>query len=105
LYIKKISKPGNTNGLKLELFVNNPNETLGNDYVETSDYHIVISNQTYEISMSESIDISVGVETNIAVNRLYTSLKPKPFSNCIDLSKIDSSDSDLYRYMFLSNKT
>ena len=103
LDIKEISKSGKQNGLQLELFIGNPNEIL--DYIETSGYHIMIDNQTYKISNSKNIDISVGTETDIVLSRLYSSLKPKPFSYCIELDKIDSFDSDLYRYMFKSNKT
>jgi hypothetical protein len=101
--IQEISKPGKINGFQLELFIGNPNEIL--DYIETSGYHIMIDNQTYKISNSKNIDISVGTETDIVLSRLYSSLKPKPFSYCIELDKIDSFDSDLYRYMFKSNKT
>jgi hypothetical protein len=101
--IKKISKSGKQNGFQLELFIGNPNEIL--DYMISSGYHILINNQTYKISTFEGYDISTGIETDIAINRLYTSLKPKPFSDCIELDKIDSFDSDLYRYIFKSNKT
>jgi len=101
--IKEISKPGKINGFQLELFIGNPNEIL--DYMISSGYHILINNQTYKISTFEGYDISTGIETDIAINRLYTSLKPKPFSDCIELDKIDSFDSDLYRYIFKSNKT
>ena len=103
LDIKEISKPGKINGFQLELFIGNPNEIL--DYMISSGYHIMINNQTYKISTFEGYSVSTGIETDIAINRLYTSLKPKPFSDCIELDKIDSFDSDLYRHIFKSNKT
>jgi hypothetical protein len=103
LDIKEISKPGKINGFQLELFIGNPNEML--DYMVSSGYHILINNQTFKISIFEGYSISTGIETDIAINRLYTSLKPKPFSDCIELDKIDSFDSDLYRHIFKSNKT
>jgi hypothetical protein len=49
--------------------------------------------------------ISAGIETNFAINRIYEILKPKPYSECIDLNSIDSFDSHLYRVIYDSNQT
>ncbi len=99
----KINKAGNLHGLRLELFIGDPKNIP--KFIQTSGYHVIINNQTYGITFNEGYDISPGVETNLAINRLYESTKPKPYSECIDLNSIDSFDSYFYRVMFDSNKT
>jgi hypothetical protein len=98
-----ISKPGNMNGLRLELSIGNPNNVP--EFTETNGYHIMIHNHSYKISFNEGYDISTGVETNIAINRIYQRLKPKPFSDCMDLDSIDSFDSYFYKTIFRLNQT
>ncbi len=86
------------NGLRLKLFIGNP-KTIP-EFIETSGYHVIIHNQTYAITYNEGYDISPGIETNFAINRLYETNKPKPYSDCVDLDSIDSFDSDLLIYVF-----
>ncbi len=74
----KITKAGNKNGLRLKLFVGNPNNVP--KFIETNGYHVIIHNQTYKISINEGFDVSTGVETNVIINRIYETLKPKPYS-------------------------
>jgi hypothetical protein len=99
----QISKAGNINGLRLKLFVGNPNNVP--KFIETNGYHVIIHNQTYKISTNEGFDISTGVETSVIINRIYETLKPKPYSECIDLNSIDSFDSNLYRVLYGLNQT
>ena len=59
----QITKTGNINGLKLELFIGDPKNVP--DFLETFGYHVIIHNQTYPIAFNEGYDISTGVETNL----------------------------------------
>jgi hypothetical protein len=99
----KLNKPGNIFGFKLQLFIGNPNNIP--EFVEKSGYRVIIHNQTYTLSFNEGFEISTGVETNLAINRIYETLKPKPYSECIHLDTIDSFDSYLYRVIYSSNQT
>jgi len=99
----QISKAGNVNGLKLELFIRNPYNIP--NFIQSSGYHVIVHNRTYKISFFDGYDISAGVETNLAISRLYETNKPKPYSECIDLKSIESFDSNLYRVMFGLNQT
>jgi len=99
----QISKAGNLNGLKLELFIDNPNNIA--NFIQKSGYHVIIHNKTYKISLNDGYDISSGVETNLAVNKIYQTLKPKPHSDCIVLNTINSFDSYLYRAIYRLNQT
>jgi hypothetical protein len=99
----KISKSGNMNGFRLELFIGNPKNIP--NFIQTFGYHVIIHNQTYKISFNEGFDITTGMETNFAIKRLYETLKPKPYSECIDLDSIDSFDSYFYRVIYGLNQT
>jgi hypothetical protein len=99
----QISKAGNMNGLRLKLFIDNPKNIP--DFIERSGYHVIIHNQTYAISANEGYDISPGIETNLAVNKVYQTLKPKPHSDCIVLNTINSFDSYLYKAIYKLNQT
>ena len=99
----QINKAGNINGLRLELFIGNPYNIA--NFVSTTGYHVIIHNRTYKISLFDGYDISTGVETNLAISRLYVTNKPKPYSDCIDLNSIDSFDSDFYRVIYGLNQT
>jgi hypothetical protein len=99
----QISKAGNINGLRLELFIGNPYNIA--NFVSTTGYHVIVHNRTYKISLFDGYDISTGVETNLAISRLYVTNKPKPYSDCIDLNSIDSFDSDFYRAIYGLNQT
>jgi len=101
--LRKINKAGNMNGLRLELFIGNPSNIP--EFIHSSGYHVIIHNQTYAIKYNEGYDISPGIETNFAINRLYETKKPKPYSDCIELDSIDSFDSDLFRVTYGLNKT
>jgi hypothetical protein len=98
----KISKAGNINGLRLELFIGNPKNIP--KFIQTFGYHVIIQKQKNKITFNEGLDITTGIETNLAINRLYESNKPRPYSECIDLDSIDSFDSDLYRVIKESNQ-
>ncbi len=98
----QITKAGNLNGLKLELFIGHPQKIP--NFIETFGYHVIIHNQTYPIAFNEGYDISTGVETNLIVSRSYETSKPKPYSDCTDLSTL-SFDSYLYQVIIGLNQT
>jgi len=96
---KNQSQSGSANGLRLELFLGDPDFTP--PFIYTSGYNIMISNQSSDINFFEGYSVAPGMETNIILNRVYTSLKPHPYNECIN----SDFDSDLYRTLIKSNKT
>ena len=44
---------------------------------------IIIHNSTENPSTDNGFKVSTGVETNIAVNRVFTHKKEKPYSECV----------------------
>jgi len=61
---------------------------------------IFIHNQSYPPSASSAIRIEMGKETNIAVERTFTTNQPSPYTECQDLS---SFQSELYNLVLKSN--
>ena len=81
--IRKSKKIGWKNGLRLELFVGEPDRQQ--QYTYKAGVRIIIHNQS-DITLSEEngIDVSVGHQTNIGITRTITKRKPYPYSFCID---------------------
>ena len=48
----------------------------------SSGVRIVIHNQTHKPNFDEAMFVPVGSDTNIDVNRMFTSLLEKPYSDC-----------------------
>ena len=61
---------------------------------------IFIHNQSFPPSASSAIRIEMGKETNIAVERTFTTNQPSPYTECQDLS---SFQSELYNLVLKSN--
>lgn len=100
---------GRDNGLSVELFVGH-DETIP-FYQKTTGLQIFLFNQTKYLKMEyyiPRVSIKPGSEVNIEVKRKFTEKLPKPYSECdIDLrtANIETVDSELYRTLFLTNKT
>jgi hypothetical protein len=66
---------------------------------------VLINNQsiTPNFASDNFISIEPGKETDIIVDRIFTSNSPQPFSSCTDLAK--GFKSELYNFIINSNKT
>ena len=101
--IKTSKIAGFAYGLKLELYLGNPNDS--NTIIDSSGVRVFVHNQTDRPQSSEGIDVSSGEKTNIVINRVFDSKLGHPHSNCrSDLNTLGAFDSDLYRATFKSNK-
>ena len=77
---KRISDISTFNGLRLKIFTGPPEFSFPSD---STGLHIYIHNSTIEPSFLEGFDVPTGLETNIAVNRMFINKKEKPYSNCV----------------------
>lgn len=81
--LKLTQKPGQDNGLRLELFVGIPD--VNQRFVLKSGVRVIIHNQSITPFPDEDgIDVSAGKQTNIAIGRVFVNRLPDPFSDCID---------------------
>ena len=78
--LKNLSDEGFMSGLKLKLFTGFPKFSFLNEILGSI---IVIHNSTYNPSIENGLKVSTGLETNIAVNRVFTYKKEKPYSECV----------------------
>ena len=79
LKIKQTDRIGKQNGL--QLYINsNPNSSVSEN---STGIRINIHNSSIYPSHFEGIDILSGLETNIAIKRLFISQKEQPYSDCI----------------------
>ena len=72
---------GTQNGLQLELFIDDPTNTLSLSY--TTGLHVVVHNKSEMPSYLNGISASVGSYTNIAVSREFSSRMEQPYSPCV----------------------
>ena len=83
--IKEVNQAGTINGLRLKVF------TGFNEFSYPSDstgLHIMIHNSSIKPTSMEGFDIPTGLESNIALNRLFIYKKENPYSDCIaDIQK------------------
>ena len=78
----------------LNLIINTNSNYLSKQ--ESTGFHIMIHNSSIDPISSDGFDISSGVETHIAINRLFISKKPYPYSDCV-------SNTDNHGYEFLNS--
>ena len=63
---------------------------------------VFIHNQSFLPRSSDGVDIEMGKETSIAIQRTFTSNQPEPYSECVDNQRIDSFREE---YTKFSNQT
>ena len=93
---KNIYQIGKDFGLKLEVFTGNYKYPS----TEHTGLRIVIHNSSINPSTFEGLTVPTGLDTNIAVNRLYYFKQPNPYSKCI--SNIENHRSDLVQAIIKS---
>jgi hypothetical protein len=98
------SKPGQFNGLQIELYVGSPVDKY--QFAYTTGVHVFVHNKSTIPNFSDGIDVPTGKSTNIAINRVYFKRIEKPFSECTkDLTHIDSHESKFYKMIIRANQT
>ena len=81
--IKHSQQAGSDYGLQLELYVGDPVNQI--KYTHSSGIRVLIHNQTAEPVPEElGINCNPGVETNIAVSRLFIDHLSLPYNDCIE---------------------
>lgn len=76
-------KPGELNGLQVELFVGSP-ENLP-CWVTTNGVIVSVHNKSaFPLVAEEGIKLVTGKETNLVVDRTYVTRKSSPYGDCVD---------------------
>jgi hypothetical protein len=102
LDLKTSITPGKTYGLQLRI---GPLKSE-NKYPITfsTGLKVLINNQSFTPNVDDNfISVEPGKETDIAVDRTFTSNIPKPYSGCTDLTQ--GYNSELYNFIINSNKS
>ena len=63
--MRKIQKPGRFAGLYLQLFIGRPQSVYLSEF--TSGIHLLVSNQSIPVSLSEGINAKPGTITNVNI--------------------------------------
>lgn len=93
--ILKSTKIGPTNGLRIELFLNEPHDLRSLSV--SNGARVVVHNQTHSPSFYEGIHVAIGAETYVEVNRAFSSLLEKPYSDCMNYIDITHHPSKLVK--------
>ena len=106
--LKKSIHPGKFyNGLKLTLFESIPAPLKRISYTGHG-FVIKLENSSYKVGGNSIIDLLAGVETNVAVERIYSMQLPSPYSDCIEEDNHQNTskpfDTTLYD-MFINSNT
>jgi hypothetical protein len=92
---KKVTLPGKTNGLRMELITDQSDSI--NSLMFSRGVHIFINNQSIDPLRAEGIDISSGYETNIALNKNSFIKLSEPYSDCV---KDTLNQNEMSSYLF-----
>lgn len=96
---RQVTQSGPAFGLHLELYVEESNEPLSLSV--SSGAHVFIFNSSHPVDLMYSgFDVASGAQTNIALNRVYSSRLPEPFSNCDDADNIKKSYGSVLTNLF-----
>jgi hypothetical protein len=105
--LKQINNAGSGSALQIELFVGD--DSSDSVFISTSGAYIVVHNQSVTpLLESEGIHAATNFETNIAIERIFKTNLPYPYSSCLkNNTSPESSDSALYKAIFntLNQKT
>ena len=97
--LKKSTKTGWRNGLRLELYTGN--QLLQQQYTFKTGFRVIIHNKSIvTFSDKDGIDVAAGSQTNVAVTRTFMFRLGAPYSNCIDeLTDAVASQNDMLALM------
>jgi hypothetical protein len=93
----KIFNSGKLSGISLELFVGPIEDEYYNELISSIGAYIFIHNNSIKPISSEGFAIPTGINTNIALDRIFSNRISQPYSNCINLN--EPHDSYLYNYL------
>lgn len=96
---EKLKVAGYKDGFEIELFMDPAR--ADNVFTPTRGLHVFIYNSSTRPVETDGIDISVGLDTSIAVRRIFTEKLSDPFNDCIP----DKIDSEYARYLTRQNIT
>ncbi len=98
-------QPGKMNGLQLELFTGKRDDF--DSFTYSYGAKVFIYNHTTVYSESDSVDVSVGQETNINLSKKIVNKLKKPYSECeVDYNTPgDTKTSEFYNIFLKSNYT
>jgi hypothetical protein len=99
--LKESSVSGWLFGLQLEMYVNfNQNLSTFND---ASGLMVRIGNSSYVTDQNlDGIRIASGFRTDVAINREFNQMMPRPYSNCLADSNLINYDSELFNLILNS---
>jgi hypothetical protein len=102
--IKKTSKTGMNNGLRIEVFVGKPG--VQDEFtISNGAYVAVHNNSRLPIIASEGITVATGKATNIGVRRTFYYKLASPYSDCRKNSSVpESSDSQYFNQTLTVNE-
>jgi hypothetical protein len=87
--IRSSTKPGYLNGLMLELYLDEPDDPFS--LSSASGIHLVVHNQTTFPDFTSGISVGTGSQTNVQIERIFSSHLEQPYSECSnDISKFPS---------------
>lgn len=84
--ILKSIVPGRQNGLKLELFVGLPNESIGPH--RDDGFHFYIHNYTVNPTPNEGFSIAPAFLSDMLIDKIITKRLPYPYSDCISFEEM-----------------
>lgn len=96
---KKLNVAGYKDGFEIELFMDPAR--ADNVFTPTRGLHVFIYNSSTRPVETDGIDISVGLDTSIAVRRVFTEKLSEPFNDCT----LDKIDTEYARYLTRQNIT
>jgi hypothetical protein len=95
--LKTSQNPGRQNGLKMDLLVDTPTNSLA--FSKSNGLVIFVHNSsTMPLTQIEGVNVAPGYETDIIISQTVYNRLSTPYSDCItDTESPDSFDSELYK--------
>ena len=91
-------------GLRLILLVGSP--AYVHQIIQSSGVRVIVHNKTLKPSNEKGVDVSIGEEASIIVNRVFDSQLEYPYNDCkSNLANLDDFDSEFYKEIIKSNTT
>jgi amiloride-sensitive sodium channel subunit delta len=99
--ISTLGLAGLKQGLQLELYAGHKSQEK---YMQTRGFRIIVFNKSDVNQMGQDvgIDVATGLNTNIAVQRTFTTHLSAPHGNCLptDIAKINWNQNDVLKFMY-----
>lgn len=98
--VRKSSKSGWRNGLRLELYTGDQGNQQKYSY--KVGYRVIVHNQSnVPFPDEDGIDVSAGLQTNVAVSRTFVYRLSAPYSQCVDqLDANAASQNDMLKILY-----